>query len=388
MCNMLNYVENLEDFLSSAEATITREVKTLLTDEEVDREALLCLYGLMELVDQLPSMSNADKELVISYLLDKYNIIEGVASPFNTLSDTGLPTGSNGPVYWDDIIGKPVSTPIVFEEDIVVSLSGGKTIGQYVNGDIIPSAGKTPEQVIKLLAIEEIYPTYTGPSASINSTVTGYREVGSTVTPSITFSFTQNDAGALSLYELFRGGATKRSDSSLPIDTSAYSDSFVVPLGVTTYTGNYGWETGVLKNSTPSNTPYPTGQITAATSALNALTVSGVFPWFCGSESTDTLPSIYTGTKTVAPATGTLSVNSFGSGTKFLWFAVPSGSKVFTTWNRTALDNGNIGGGTNLFKSPITISVTSTGLTTNWTQDYDLYFSNYATDASVATTLN
>lgn len=46
-----------------------------------------------------------------------------------------------------------------FQNDITVSLSGGKTLGRYTNGQVIPASGKTPEQVMNLIAVEPINPT-------------------------------------------------------------------------------------------------------------------------------------------------------------------------------------------------------------------------------------
>ena len=46
-----------------------------------------------------------------------------------------------------------------FASDITVSLSGGKTLGKYTTGQVIPSSGKTAEQVLNLIGVEDIYPT-------------------------------------------------------------------------------------------------------------------------------------------------------------------------------------------------------------------------------------
>jgi hypothetical protein len=54
-----------------------------------------------------------------------------------------------------------------FVNDISVSLSGGKTLGRYTNGQTIPSQGKTPEEVVKLIAQEPIAPTLTLNSSTI-----------------------------------------------------------------------------------------------------------------------------------------------------------------------------------------------------------------------------
>jgi hypothetical protein len=47
----------------------------------------------------------------------------------------------------------------VFQNDLVVSLSGGKTFGRYASGDIIPATGKTAAEVLALATVEPINPT-------------------------------------------------------------------------------------------------------------------------------------------------------------------------------------------------------------------------------------
>src|SRR5690606_18930525 len=73
-------------------------------------------------------------------------------------------------------------------EDIVVPLAPGKSIGRYSNGEIIPSAGKTIEQVLRLIAIEPQYPELIAPTFSLSHNQ-GTREVGTTVNLTLTASF-------------------------------------------------------------------------------------------------------------------------------------------------------------------------------------------------------
>lgn len=47
----------------------------------------------------------------------------------------------------------------VFQNDLVVSLSGGKTFGRYASGDTIPATGKTAAEVLALATVEPINPT-------------------------------------------------------------------------------------------------------------------------------------------------------------------------------------------------------------------------------------
>lgn len=55
----------------------------------------------------------------------------------------------------------------VFANNITVCLTGGKTVGRYVNGETIPSAGLTAEQVFNLIAKEPIPPTVTLISSTV-----------------------------------------------------------------------------------------------------------------------------------------------------------------------------------------------------------------------------
>lgn len=55
----------------------------------------------------------------------------------------------------------------VFASDIVVVLDSNKTFGRYVNGDVIPAAGKTPNEVILLATNEPL-----GPIVSLSSDTT------------------------------------------------------------------------------------------------------------------------------------------------------------------------------------------------------------------------
>lgn len=76
--------------------------------------------------------------------------------------------------------------PSVFEEDIQVVLSSGKSLGKYTTGQTINSAGKTFEAVLKDIALEYVNPTFT------SFTITGQPttvEVGTTLSGSKTFNW-------------------------------------------------------------------------------------------------------------------------------------------------------------------------------------------------------
>ena len=92
----------------------------------------------------------------------------------------------------------------VFTENILVSISAGKTFGKYENGDTIPASGKTAAQVIQMALAEALPPTVNLSSSGNN---VAFGESGKTV--NLSFSYTINTVGAhveTVLLEWRRGG--------------------------------------------------------------------------------------------------------------------------------------------------------------------------------------
>jgi len=77
-----------------------------------------------------------------------------------------------------------------FTSDITVSLGGGKTFGRYENGDVIPSSGLKPSQVISLAVTEPISPT----ASLTSSSAVDFNQVN--VSTTLNFSHTINSLGA------------------------------------------------------------------------------------------------------------------------------------------------------------------------------------------------
>ena len=76
-----------------------------------------------------------------------------------------------------------------FGSDIDVILSGGKTLGKYVNGDTIPSEDLTAEEVLNLIAQEYLSPAF----SSFNIGQTSPIEVGTIVTGVKTFTWSTSN---------------------------------------------------------------------------------------------------------------------------------------------------------------------------------------------------
>lgn len=346
--------------------------------------------------------TNLDLEKIIPYVIHYGKLSDVVPVSFTGFTNITNNFGGGGIVTIPQVVGlQDILTYLQLQinsiepkytRDFVVSLSGGKTLGRFVNGENVPLTGLSLQEGMELIGIEEQFPTYTQPSGVLTSTINGTVEQGVALAPTLTGIFAQNDAGILTGFEVKRNGVVIYDDVTIPITLST-SDAITGVEGILSYIAKFSYNEGIVKNSTPSNTPYPTGKINAGFINSNPVNINVVLPWFYGSSVTNAIPNIYAGTKVIAASNVQLYVPSFGAGIKFLWFAIPrnadgSQRKHFNTWYRAETDKGTIGQPDDLFNAPFIVSVTSVGLAENWIEDYDLYFTDYATEAGTPTTLN
>lgn len=84
---------------------------------------------------------------------------------------------------------------MIFTNNIMVSIGAGKSFGRYENGQVIPSAGKTPREVIMLAVQEPITPTV---SITLNPTNTNTNFGQATKTVNLNINYTINSLGAVS----------------------------------------------------------------------------------------------------------------------------------------------------------------------------------------------
>jgi len=132
--------------------------------------------------------SDSDVELVIEGILQLDTL------PTNTGAGNIVYTGYgvleiDGVVIYDGRGG--ASGPSVFNADIPVVLSGGKTVGRFTNGQTIPSTGLTAEEVVTLISTEYLIPTFTSFSMGLASTV----EVGTILTGFTNVTWSTSNSG-------------------------------------------------------------------------------------------------------------------------------------------------------------------------------------------------
>jgi hypothetical protein len=275
--------------------------------------------------------------------------------------------GTSGQYLMAD--GSTTSTGItnVFQQDIVVSLSGGKTMGKYLNGQTIPASGKTFEQVLRDIAIEYLTPTFASFSIVGQATLL---EVGTALSGTKSFTWSFNNLvnvspNTMSIIDVTGGNTVLASGLSI---TPAASVNI-----------------GTITNSLPISQSW---KGTATDTNLNPITsglftVSSIYPVFYGvsvSAPTANQALVNSGTKSVVNSTGTVNI-TFGASLQFLWFAIPQSSTDKTKWFVDSLNNGNIGTGADLFNNDTIVTIDSP--TALWTGvNYRIYISNYATTTS------
>jgi hypothetical protein len=95
-------------------------------------------------------------------------------------------------------------------------------LGNYVNGDTIPVAGLGLDSAFKIIAQRGVPPTYIQPTATISSVPSQANyEIGTNLsTITLSSTFTQNDAGALSSTTYYKNGSVTSNPSSISNLTS------------------------------------------------------------------------------------------------------------------------------------------------------------------------
>jgi hypothetical protein len=276
-------------------------------------------------------------------------------------------------------------------------------------------------QVLDTILFPTLNPTYTIPTLSFTSSVTGTREVGTTITPTLTMVGTKNDAGNFTQFVFLRNTSTTLStvtslttgsttnvadqygypnpNSPNRTFTGTFVDSYVIPAptgGNSSSTSTYGGTSIYLSGSTKQDNkgvfdtrPYAVRstsapQLGSTTLVPSNVTITGIYPYFYGIS--NTLPSVSniisaisggTASSTLSDASGTLSI-TFGATNQFIWFAHFANNTTKTKWFVDSLNSGNISSPTDLFSTPTTQNVNSP--LGNWTNvSFKIYISNYAT---------
>lgn len=252
--------------------------------------------GAVNIVDELPELAAKGKLYVLSNTMEG-KVFDGtnwktvIPALSQVLTDddvfNGTVTGEAIKAYVGkkvaDIIGgvatEVTSDNVLLSREISVI---GQSFGSYKDGDKIPAGEKLTDILAKQFA-KQIPPTYSAPGYSIspsNQTV----EAGTRVNPTVSGSFVQRDAGAISGYTLQRvdNGTAETVVDEATIVTYNQAEVMVGDGGTLKFNGVVRYADGPIKNDN-LGAAYPTGSIKAG--SLNAsVTFTGQRKVFFGRD--------------------------------------------------------------------------------------------------------
>lgn len=378
-------VGELGKFQTSASGVSYISTSGELAVDDLTIESSLKVAGLPENAD----IAGTDKVLVEQ----SGQVIRTDVS--NLISDAGSITGvaPNEAVYISGgLLGTIYNTTI---GDSVESVEVG-------GADPAPASDWKTKSVVQVLDTI-LFPTIDASIASNRSVSLavsgggGTLEVGTTASRTLTASFNQGSitngdgtsgpslVGAANLYT-FSGtgiGSVAQSSNTYSLGTPAVvfgSNNWAVTVNYDAGTGNYFDNKGNVGTNLDGSRNAGSVSDTSSSPSIN-----GIYPYFWGladSQLTDAqiIAEIEAGNanKVVSSASGTISIQ-WNATSKYLWFAHDATYTTKTVWYVTALNNGSIGGSTNLFGDAVTGSVDSPDAL--WSaRNFKTYITNFATN--------
>ncbi|MBQ8507230.1 MAG: hypothetical protein IJ466_07375 [Clostridia bacterium] len=138
------------------------------------------------------------------------------AKAAGTLNEFDVLHLNNGEIGWIDKNGETViNTPRTQQAHTL----NGTSIGALQDGDTVPE-GVTIDEFVKLITEKAVPATYTKPTIAIANNggqASGNVEAGTSITPKLKATFTQNDAGELSAISILKGSTAVAEDSASPL---------------------------------------------------------------------------------------------------------------------------------------------------------------------------
>ena len=182
---------------------------------------------------------------------------------------------------WVNVLGNSSGCSAELEDDVTAI---GVSIGSVNDGDTLLKGLSFTDFAKKILQ-KRIAPKYINPSVSLSADAKSVLERDSSATIIITPSFTQNDAGVVTGYELFRNGVSIYTDTTV----SVYTDSITNLSGTyIQYTCKVTYADGEIKNDNMGD-PDTTGQILAGSITGTASKINIALKYYYGKNSIQTI---------------------------------------------------------------------------------------------------
>ncbi|TAJ51232.1 MAG: hypothetical protein EPO58_12875 [Chitinophagaceae bacterium] len=291
--------------------------------------------------------------------------ITGLSLPSGTLTDTFV-TISGG-------VLKQTAYEPTFAADFVVN--GVANYLKWTNGETVPARGKTAIQLLQEGAVKANHPTYTSPSLSIGTSPSaGNVEIGSSITATLSSTFTQNDAGAATTTTYKKNGTAIGSNT----------DNITNITSAVQYVVTVAYAQGACKNDNLGALDC-TGRIAAGTITSSAVTYTPLPKRYWGyvnstsPNDADIINAIGGGAELSSSKTKSAFNVTIPGSANYLVFAYPSSLGTLTSI---------LAGG---FESIGTFTLTTRTFTnaSGYSQSYHIYVSNNSfSSATVSLTTN
>ena len=405
----LNFVGPSKGIFSIYQTNNNADFALFTLNSATDNTTYWTVNGTLLVYCNSPSLSPGVNYNISWVLFGKDAIGGGGSASLDIQANSGIVeiSGTSSVLLstkYDTLLDDALTTPVA-----VGGIASGTSVSTLRNKNLV--------QLFDDLLFPTVLPGYVIPTISISSGNSGIREVGLTLSNNlITAVGTKNDAGAFTSISIFRtinGGSNTNLLTTTPVSSSAtslasqfgyansnnpnfsYTGTFSETIQVPTYSvsnssitylayGDYSAGLALKNNKGVDDSRTPAVRSSAAPQAAStnfgpaSVSIIGYYPYFYGVANSQVTPAqikaiIESGTgytKVVNTGSGSLSM-AFNGSSQYPWFAIFSSYTTKTTWFVNSLNSGNIGGASDLFLSPTTLSITSPdGL---WVAEYKIY---------------
>ena len=232
---------------------------------------------------------------------------------------------------WKAMDGNYNASNVYFDKDLTYTVGIG-TLAKPSSSATFNAAGKSVEEVLKKLMAEEVNPSTTQPSATLESNNIGAKEVGTNI--AINYSISTNP-GSYS-YNPATGVTFSEYKATFNGETITGASGTFTSVQVTdtmnlSISGSVKHSDGVVPETNLGNA-YEKGQIKAATKSLSKGTLTGYRNWFygykAGGATIDAANLTSANIRALTPKNGefpgTISTNKMQQ----MFFAIPKGKKT------------------------------------------------------------
>ena len=232
---------------------------------------------------------------------------------------------------WKAMDGNYNASNVYFDKDLTYTVGIG-TLAKPSSSATFNAAGKSVEEVLKKLMAEEVNPSTTQPSATLDSNNIGAKEVGTNI--AIKYNISTNPGSytygpatgvTFSNYQATFNGETLTGASG------TFPNVQVTDTMNLSISGSVNYSDGVIPKTNLGN-EYKDGQIKAATKSLSKGTLTGYRNWFygykAGGATIDAANLTSANIRALTPRNGSFPETISTNKMQQMFFAIPKGRKT------------------------------------------------------------